>query len=328
MSQEIMQAETAVAPDDYFSSPGLSQSGIKDLEVSPLRYWFKHINPLREPEVPTLAMNLGSAIHCAILEPEEFLCRYCMYFDSSSIEGLLDTKDDLFSWLKERGQIVKNSVNKPQLIEHVLSIDPGAPILANLESRHAAENHGKVCFKAEDWRRIHEAANAVRNEPLVAEILKDGCAEIVMSAFDKSTGVLLKGKADWRNSKYTVDFKTFSQTRGKSIDRSISDAIYYEKYYRQAYFYNHLEELSGLPKTTFLMVFVESNAPHETRIRALLPKHGGNVNMYWETARLEVRNFINIFSECVGHFGGKTWRHAQGIEALTDEDLPGGGTWR
>jgi hypothetical protein len=46
--------------------PGLSFSGMKDFAVSPLRYWYRNINPNRPPFEATPEMQLGSALHCAV----------------------------------------------------------------------------------------------------------------------------------------------------------------------------------------------------------------------------------------------------------------------
>jgi hypothetical protein len=69
------------------------------------------------------------------------------------------------------------------------------------------------------------------------------------------------------------------------------------------------------------MAFVESDQPHEVRIRQLMPKVGGEVNMYWEHARIEVRDLIRKYANCLVRFGGSPWRDQQEIQALTDEDV-------
>lgn len=57
---------------DYYSRPELSQSQLKDFLVSPAYYQLRKSNPI----APTDAMELGTAIHCAVLEPSEFNKRY------------------------------------------------------------------------------------------------------------------------------------------------------------------------------------------------------------------------------------------------------------
>jgi hypothetical protein len=149
-----------------------------------------------------------------------------------------------------------------------------------------------------------------------------------MSARDKETGVLLKARMDWVAPKRTLDLKTFSATRGKSIDKCVTDAIFYECYYRQAYFYSLIRSMqeggSGNAQTApeFVMVFVESDRPYEVRIRSLLPKCAGNVNLYWERARVECRSLIRVYADYSERFGAKPWRLEQDVEPLMDEEMP------
>lgn len=307
--------------EDYFSAPGLSNSGMKDLAVSPLRYWHLHINPERPADEPTPEMQIGSALHCAILEPAAFDKRYAC--EAIPPEGCLSTIGDMRDWLKSKGVTPKGTL-KVDIVAQVLAKDPSAPVLDLIVEKHAAEHAGKVIFPVESWLCIGGAAQAVRDEPRVNAILEAaGKPEAEIFGKDQDTGVLLKGKLDWLAPTLTLDLKTFTQKRGKSIDRSVADAILYEQYYRQAFMYALLR---GWPKEfsgEFVMVFVESTPPHEVRLRVLRPKTGGNANLYWERARVEVRQLIRTYAECMAHFGDKPWRYAQEITALADEEMPG-----
>lgn len=310
-----------VVDSEYFAAPGLSNSGMRDLAVSPLRYWFKNINPNRPKDEPSPEMLIGSALHCSILEPGAFDQRYAC--ECIPPDGCLDTVDDLRKALEAAGLKAKGSAKGP-IIQQVQDALPNAPILAVLKQQHAIEHTGKVIFKDADWQRIHGAKQALLNEPRVVAIL-DGPGKPEQAIFvkDAETGVLLKGKLDFLAPGLTMDIKTYSQKRGKSIDRSITDAIFYEAYYRQAFYYGLLR---GWPKEfsgEFVMAFVESEAPFEVRLRALRPKTGGQANLYWTRAMLEVRGLVRTFAEYSTHFGDRPWRYACEIVPLFDEDIPG-----
>jgi hypothetical protein len=122
--------------------------------------------------------------------------------------------------------------------------------------------------------------------------------------------------------KVTLDIKTFSQKRGKSIDKSVTDAIYYEQYYRQAYVYALLRGWPDKWSGDHVLAFVESEEPHEVRLRALRPKSGSQPNLYWLTAGVEVRGFCRTYAACMERFGEKPWRSECTIQALHDEDMP------
>lgn len=319
-------ASSLIAPRmtdaEYFSTPGLSHSGMRDLAVSPLRYWHLHVNPNRPTDEPTPEMEIGHALHCAILERSEFDKRYACEVVPPDL--CLDTIEDMRGFLREIG-VTPKGTRKAEMISQVQTVAPDAPILEVLRERHADQHAGKLIFKVEEWLRIAGAAQAMTEEPRVQAILDaEGQAEAQLFAKDPETGVPLKAKLDWLAPNLTLDLKTFSQKRGKSIDKSIADAIFYEQYYRQAFFYGLLR---GWPQSwpgEFVMAFVESEPPHEVRIRALRPKTGGNVNLYWERARIEVRQLIRTYAECMDKFGvDRPWRYAQEITPLADEEMPG-----
>lgn len=68
---------TGMPPEVYHSTPAISNSGLSLVAKSPAHY--RH-QPEREP---TPAMRFGSAVHCAVLEPDRF----------DEVYALVDVKD-------------------------------------------------------------------------------------------------------------------------------------------------------------------------------------------------------------------------------------------
>jgi hypothetical protein len=330
-AQEVIQDMPA---EEYHATHGLSVSGMKDLAVSPLRFWHKWLNPDRQPDEPTPAQQFGSALHCAVLEPGEFDKRYAC--ELIAPEECLVTIDDLRTWIRSKGGTPKGT-RKDELIAQCYGF-PGEPpvILETLKVMHAQANDGKVIFKADDWQRLQGAVGSVKAEPRVQQLLTDGRPEVSMFATDPETDVLLKARMDWVAPKCTVDLKTFTQQRGKSIDKCVADAIWYERYNWQAYLYSFIRTLQpgadsrGVGPTArasavppFVLVFVESEPPHEVRIRELRPMMNGAVSILWERARADVRELIRLYARYMEHFGAeKPWRYAQEIEPLDDAEIP------
>lgn len=62
--------------DYHADNSAISASGLKLFMRSPMHYWSAYLDPNRKPTKPTEAMKLGTAVHCAILEPEHFDSRY------------------------------------------------------------------------------------------------------------------------------------------------------------------------------------------------------------------------------------------------------------
>jgi hypothetical protein len=325
MSTEAIAITTPHA--DYFAAEGLSNSGMKDLAVSPLRYWHLHINPDRPEPRETPEMTFGSALHCSVLEPEEFPKRYARQIDASDFADCLVTMDDLRSFLGSAG-VKPKGTRKADLAAQVLDICPDAPILDVLQARHEEVNAGKVYLSKEDWARVQNAAAALLDEPAVVELLSEGQPEVSMFATDPETGVLLKSRMDWVSPACTLDMKTFSQQRGRSIDESITKAIWYERYHWQAYFYSMVRSLKeGLRSPTqappFVFAFVESDPPHEVRIRSLQARELGEPCLLWMDAWRWVSKYMRLYAECVERFGEKPWRDPRGVEQLADEEFPG-----
>jgi hypothetical protein len=318
---------------DYFAAPGLSYSGMKDLAVSTLRFWHLHLNPERPPEDPTPAMHFGSALHCAVLEPGEFDKRYACEPSIADYPGCLVTMDDLRSWCQSHG-LPSSGKCKADLVGRVAQADPNVPIWDAIKLQADLDNANRVTFSRADWDRIRKCADSLLSEPRIQAILAEGRPEVAMTATDPETGVLLKARMDWVAPGCTMDLKTFTQQRGKSIDKSITDAIWYERYHWQTYHYGTIRTLQpgagkgegptarsrAVPR--FVMAFVESEEPFETRIRELRPMNGGGVSMLWERARYDVRELVRLYARCMEHFGPeKPWRYAQEVEPLCDEEI-------
>jgi hypothetical protein len=61
---------------EYHELPAISKSHLDQINRSPLHYWSRYVDPNRQPMQPTAAMELGTAVHMAVLEPELFLETY------------------------------------------------------------------------------------------------------------------------------------------------------------------------------------------------------------------------------------------------------------
>ncbi len=304
--------------EEYKAVPGLSNSGMKDLAVSPTRFWYWHVRPDREERPPTPEMIIGSALHCAVLEPAELEKRYAPVVDEDDFPGCLRTIEDLRLWIRSKGRNAEGTKKAP-MIQQALSIDPHVLILDVEKAKAEQRNAGKVLVPKDSWLCVAGAAQALRDEPLVNKMLADGQAEVPL--FAEHEGVPIKGCLDWAAQGLILDLKTFSQRKGKSIDRSITDAIFYEAYYRQAYMYALLK---GWPewRGDVVMAFVESEPPHEVRIRKFEPKCGPQATLYWTRALIEVRAMCRLYRECWDHFAEKPWRYAQQVTPLADEEMP------
>jgi hypothetical protein len=61
-----------VSHEDYHAGPGISRSQLSQILQCPAVYKYSKENP----QEPTVDMRFGSAVHCRLLEPEDFQRRY------------------------------------------------------------------------------------------------------------------------------------------------------------------------------------------------------------------------------------------------------------
>ena len=303
---------------EYDAIPAVNYSLLKDLAVSPLRAWYKHVRPNREPFAPTPEMELGTALHVAVLQPMEFDNRYFCELEPPA--DALVTMEDLRGYARDAGLMIPGASNKRKedLVAWLSRERPGVPILDVMQSRHAAANGGKQMFKREDWQRLTGMAVALADEPSLRKLLDRGEAEKVLQATDKETGLRLKGMLDWDGGAHVADLKSMTVKHGRTVDRSVADAVFYEKYYLQAVFYSKLkgEEWKG----DYVLAFVESDEPHETRLRSIERRNGA---LLWNRGALEIRGLLKLYKDYMDHFGpDKPWRYACAVTPVEDEEIP------
>jgi hypothetical protein len=310
---------------EYRAIRALSFSSMKDLEVSPYRFWYHHINPNRPEREASPQMDFGTALHCAILQPPEvFDSQYACALNAEEIPDVLDTVDDMKEWLTANGLSAKGAKKKDDYIALVQAYSPNQPILSVLKSAHAARNAGKTILSVDDWARLTGCVESLRSEPLVNELLRDGEAEVPIIAVDPEYGVQQKCRIDWFHPGYTVDFKTFSTKGHKSVDETVADAIWYEGYLNQGFFYATLRYQKGLQDGSeqtlkpFINVFIESDPPYEVRIRQM---DFTGADLYHQQTKLHVRRMVELYANCLETYGEKPWRDTQDIRQVQDENF-------
>ena len=83
MNAEIRPLELAsIAPgiyydlsnDQYHSGPGVSKSQLDDIAISPATYIWRKSAPVDTEKLQ--ALDMGTALHCLLLEPDEFDSRF------------------------------------------------------------------------------------------------------------------------------------------------------------------------------------------------------------------------------------------------------------
>lgn len=313
----------------YHDAPGLSNSGMKSLDISPYRYWQDSVRPDREPRTETPAMKLGTALHTAVLEEATFNDRYGTFASKEDFPGCLDTVGELKVWLAEHHQKVPSGFNKPDIIAMVQRVDPTVKILEVEMRRHGGANHGKVLLDKGDMDRVRAMTQALKSEKRLARILARGKSEVSVFVKDPETGILLKCRMDWVHQQAhandapntILDLKTFS-AQDMRIDEAVVKALRYRGYIRQAWFYLYVAKIAGLGDFMWVNAFVESEKPHEVRLRSMGPTLTSTAR-YWENTGLEVLKLIRTCADYQQEFGAERWAYEQHVVPVRDSELPG-----
>lgn len=213
----------------YHSNPAVSHSKLEVFRRRPRLYQMRYVtNELPEPE-PTAAFRIGSAAHCAILEPDKFPAQY-----AQRPEGIdRRTKEGKAAW-------------------------------ESFTAAHA----GKEFLDAEEWAQIAAMGNAVRANPLASMLLAQGGAELswrvetgavplqCRTDWFAQIGCELSG-----GRPYVADIKTIDSLDAGAF-RSFERAAFTYGYHRQAGFYLPLvTEILGGPVFDFFFIAIEKMEP-------------------------------------------------------------------
>jgi hypothetical protein len=180
----------------------------------------------------------------------------------------------------------------------------------------AERSFGKTILKAEESRLVQGAAKVLAADPYAKALLTGGMPEVSFFVRDPESGVMLKARMDYVTPLATVDVKTFSNSRGKSTDKAVFDAIYYEGYYFQCVVYNTIRELAR-------QQYVSGEiGVHGAVGDEFLKAYAGDTNVYWMDAEMKMAESIRFYNECREKFEDRPWRESKPPHVLEDSDIP------
>jgi hypothetical protein len=165
----------------YFKSEGTSSSTLKKIHQKTLL----HALSIKTEQSP--AMILGSAIHCAILDPERY--------DS---DFLISPKFDK-----------RTSAGKAAFADFERLSD------------------GKTIIDEEMAEKIKGIKNSVLTHPIAKEMLSSGEAEYSYYSEDSETGLKTKCRPDYHNSDALIDLKTTLDASYEGFSRQIGNMGYH-----------------------------------------------------------------------------------------------------
>lgn len=236
-----------VSNQSYHDGPGLSSSDIKALTNGTIEAWLYN---KKNPKEPTRALWLGNAIHCAVLEKDQFWNRYC--------------KEGEMPLAPNRSTNTGKAHWAMYLAEHNLlpetKLEPREWQKAWLKWKYPtwtkeeiSDDDADICFGI---------AKSVEKHPMVSQMFQEGENELSLYWIDKETDLLCKCRPDRLNHKFPC-IPDLKSTEDASLDSFEADITSYG-YYVSAYWYLWgAKEVSGFDYRDFVYIPAEKKPPFQ-----------------------------------------------------------------
>lgn len=209
----------------------IGKSGLDLIAKSPALYYAKYLDPNRVREEPTKALLIGSAVHSAVLEPEDFARRYMIM---------------------------------PELN---LRTNAGKDKLEEL-STHAKANKLSIISK-DDYQLCQNMKTSVWNNRVAATLLERGQAETRIDFEHPENHVLCKAKPDWiSDNGFIVDLKTTEDASPDGFGKSVWN---YRYHVQAAFYFDAFKAAYGEEPRGFIFIAVEKSPPYLTATYWITP---------------------------------------------------------
>ena len=240
--------------EQYAALEAVNWSSLKHLDVSPMA--FRHNQ--EHPEKSTEARALGTALHCAILEPLIFSQQYAVmpdFGDLRAVEGRTS---------KEEGKANKMARNQ-----------------------WLSEHEGKLTLTAEDSERIANMSAAVRGHRAALAAIQ-GAKEQVVTWTDPLTGLACKARLDVIGDG-ACDVKTAVDVSPRAFGYAAAKYLYHGQL---AFYHDGLIHSGRLnPRRLPLFVAVQNRAPWDVAVYNMQSEHV-------EAGRLLYQRLLRRLADC------------------------------
>lgn len=303
--------------EKYFKKPGMNSSGLKKFSRSPLHYYAEYRDPNRIKKPPTLAMQMGTALHGLIFDGE-VLWRTAPAMSRSSNLGkalhmlvLTEERDWYISPVEKRG----TKDEKAAYNAFVKTIPEGALILKPSEDEKVEALYEAIpeserptglppdapILSKEDAARVEAMARSIMEEPeaialLYPEQYTKRLVEHPVSWLDKEHRVLCKAQLDcviWDSKTKTVTVADLKSTVDASADVFANQMTKLQYYIQAAFYLRAAKKLFPKAKEyKFVFIAVENVVPFATAVHTL-------DKYVLEQAEREISEYLGIYKQCL-----------------------------
>lgn len=350
----------------YFAVDALGSSDLKTLLRNTADWWYgsRH-NPDREEADDSKSRILGRALHALMLEGEQaYAGRISVAPDPRDYPGALVTTDDIKAWLKERDIPFLSKAAKPELVQ--IAKQSGAQVWDDIIARHKedVELYGKMPMQPRQDRALRHMARLVEAEPSIGKALRVGLAEVsVFFERDDAPDILFRARLDSVAPNMTIDLKTLSNWKGRTIAdmarRQVEEFEYdiqrrfydearekmrafikggqvyvYDATLEEGEFYTMdalekherkvLKDIAKSEKWLWVWLFYQLRDDKAHKAPIVIPRFHVPAGEVWTEAGDKIRKAIANYQDFAARFGlDEPWAHIEPALELDDGDLAG-----
>lgn len=223
--------------EQYFAVEAMSQSGAKKMRQSPLHY----ITERSQRRAPTPAMQLGTAIHDAVLEPHAFDARVmCLPADAPG---------------RPTSRQINAKKPSPETVECIAW-------WREFEARRG----DRILLDQDDFDTVRRCADAVHAHPAARELLAGAVVEQSMFWVDARYKVPCKARVDARNHGLLIDVKSCEDASPEGFAKQIANFDYHAQ---AAHYISGDEHLLDASPQGFVFIAVEKEPPRAVGVYLL-----------------------------------------------------------
>lgn len=341
----------AIPDEVYHASPGLSNSGIKEILISPGDYWASYRDPDRVA-VDAEHFVFGKAMHRRTLEGKDvFYSHYAIEPDMADYPDALTTTDQLKLILKSHKYEMGGT--RADKVRRVLYLEPDTIIWDDILDKWKEKNQhdGKIILSAQQGKLIEDRGAVIDRHPDASRAFSNGLPEVSIFWDDEETGIRMKVRMDYLKINSVPDLKTFANKGRLSIDKAVARAMANESYYIQPYVYLRgleaakkgfkadngfviegeptddywLAHLINQKRHDFWFVFTDKGKAPNIRVKRFDRKApDGMTNAYWHQAEADFYKAVDIYKQFMTEYPDPAQRWEEYVPAspFLDEEFP------
>lgn len=256
----LFPGAVALTNEEYHANTThVSKSGLDLIARSPLHYWERYLNPMREAKEKSDALIMGSAIHAAILEPHLFDSEFFSLNDADKCEEIGGASPRATKAYKEW--------KAEQLLSH----------------------EGKQLLSHDQIKTVEAMKAAFFAHATAPRLVGRGFVENSFFFTEPTTGAPCKFRPDYVGENlWVVDLKSTEDASPKGFGKSIANFNYLKQ---GAFICDGLANLGHKVKG-FIFIAVEKEPPYGIGIYYMTSEH-------LEMGRAAYRRDCAVYMHCL-----------------------------